>query len=65
MEGAPVDKQLALLEKVFPYISVQELRELPLTILSNLPRYEGIENDLTYFKDVCLKMAQAKDRIWP
>ena len=38
MEGAPVDKQLALLERVFPYISVPELRELPLALLAGLPR---------------------------
>jgi hypothetical protein len=38
VEGAPVDKQLALLERVFPYISVPELRELPLALLAGLPR---------------------------
>jgi hypothetical protein len=38
IDGMQQDKKLALLEKCFPYISIPELRAVPVEILSKLPR---------------------------
>ncbi|EKX46109.1 hypothetical protein GUITHDRAFT_163104 [Guillardia theta CCMP2712] len=36
VESMSTEKKLALLEKCFPYISIPELRDIPLTLFSNL-----------------------------
>ena len=38
VDSMPQEKKLALLEKCFPYISIPELRAVPVEILSKLPR---------------------------
>jgi len=38
IDTMPQDKRLALLEKCFPYVTIPELRAVPIEILSKLPR---------------------------
>ena len=47
IETMPQDKKLALLEKCFPYVTIPELRAVPVEILSKLPRVP-----VAYFSEI-------------
>jgi hypothetical protein len=47
IDSTPQDKKLALLEKCFPYVTVPELRAVPIEILSKLPRVP-----MAYFPEI-------------
>ena len=66
IEGLSQDKQLALLERCFPYISVPELREVPLHLFSALPRIPvSYLNTLAQSPDIFAELPIAvKRQVW-
>jgi hypothetical protein len=66
--GLPVDKQLALLNKCFKYISIPELRDLPLAIFSNLPKIPSsylVQFALTENKELFMELPiSVKRQVW-